>query len=466
MRQNSMRYHLMLLCLAFSFALLGNSSGARASAVIECVHLFSSSSEESRRVDVGVAMRKETREAKGMREAKRVPKDMTNNLKAYLAQLLEQREIGDSELVRFIEGLKEGQLVNPISEREALESSASLIHRDGIQEYINQSDINGIYLNQQELLEWSEKSLKERERVRVQRKEVRKETERIYGRMEFHPVPPGSFKMGNKDGEQVLVKLTHRIEVMSKPVTQAQWAEVMEDNPSYFVEGEDSVVINLNGKSIRMQPDHPVESVTFWSAFVFANRLSEKDGFKPVYDLSGIEWKQGTRAENGTLMPKNEEETGNNILAREFYGAEGYRLPAQAEQEYILRAAGTSEGKYHFGDNEVDLEKYAWYDKNSDGQTHPVGELLPLIIDGNAFYDLHGNVWEWGQDLYKSNKPLPGGTNPLVDISSYSGRVIGGGGSWHSNANDARSAYRNGWWPNGRYYSYGYVGIRLVRTLQ
>ena len=116
--------------------------------------------------------------------------------------------------------------------------------------------------------------------------------------------------------------------------------------------------------------------------------------------MSGIEWEPGTRAKNGTLVPKNEKETRINILPREFYEAEGYRLPAEAEQEYMLRAAGTSKGKYHFGDNEADLEKYAWYGENSGGQTHPVGELLPMIIDGKAFYDLHGNVWEWGQDEY------------------------------------------------------------------
>ena len=395
-----------------------------------------------------------------MREAKRVPKDMTNNLKAYLAQLLEQREIGDPELVRFIEGLKEGQLINPISERESLESSAALIHRDGIQEYINQSQLSGIYLNQQELLEWSEKSLKERGRVQVQRKEVRKETESIYEKMEFHPVPPGSFKMGDK-GKQVLVKLTNRIEVMSKPLTQAQWAEVMDDNPSNFVEGEHSIVIDLNGKSIRMQPNHPVENMTWWSALVFANRLSEKHGFKPAYDLSGIEWKQGTRAENGTLIPKNWKETGINILAGKFYESEGYRFPTEVEQE-LLRTAGASKGEYHFGDNEADLEKYAWYDKNSGAQTHPVGELLPLIIDGKAFYDLPGNVEEFGQDIYDLDT-LPEGTNPLNTRSSNSApRRVMSGGSWHSDARDVRSTNRYGRSPNDRRKD---VGIRLVRTL-
>ena len=148
MRQNSIRHYFMLICLAFSFVLPGHLSDARASAVIKCAHLFSSSSEDSRKIDASVVTMKKTKKAS---------KDMTTNLKAYLAQLLEQQEIGGSELARFIEGLKEGQLINPISERESLESSAALIHREGIQEYINQSDISRIHLDHQELLEWSEK---------------------------------------------------------------------------------------------------------------------------------------------------------------------------------------------------------------------------------------------------------------------------------------------------------------------
>ena len=57
-----------------------------------------------------------------------------------------------------------------------------------------------------------------------------------------------------------------------------------------------------------MQPDNPVENITWWSALVFANKLSEKYGFKPAYDLSEITWKQGTRAENGTLEVESESE--------------------------------------------------------------------------------------------------------------------------------------------------------------
>ena len=91
------------------------------------------------------------------------------------------------------------------------------------------------------------------------------------------------------------VILTHPIEVQSTPVTQNQWVAIMGENPSHFSKGEDSVVLNLNGKPIELQPDHPVESVTWWSVLEFANRLSERHGLQPSYDLSGINWVPGTR---------------------------------------------------------------------------------------------------------------------------------------------------------------------------
>ena len=182
--------------------------------------------------------------------------------------------------------------------------------------------------------------------------------------------------------------------------------------------------MNVKGKSIRMNPDHPVEQISWWSALEFANRLSEKHGLKPAYDLKGVTWVQGTQAEKGTLKRKK----GEVKINRDYYQSEGYRLPTEAEQEYLLRGGGRSRGKYHFGDKEEDLKHYAWYGENSAGTTHPVGELRPLVLEGREFYDLHGNVWEWGMDRYVDT--LLGGDNPL-HTSSAPTRVVRGG-SWHS----------------------------------
>ncbi len=135
---------------------------------------------------------------------------------------------------------------------------------------------------------------------------------------------------------------------------------------------------------------------------------------------------------------------------------ENYRLPTEAEWEFACRA-GTAT-KWSFGDDVKELEKYAWYDKNSENKTHPVGEKLP---NPWVLHDMHGNVWEWCEDDWVDNyKNTP--TDGKPHISEKADRKVFRGGSWDDSANSARSAGRN--WSNPQSRS-GNVGFRLLRTL-
>jgi len=129
-----------------------------------------------------------------------------------------------------------------------------------------------------------------------------------------------------------------------------------------------------------------------------------------------------------------------------------YRLPTEAEWEYACRAKTT--GAYA-----GDLGAMAWYLKNSDLKTHPVGQKLPNEF---GLYDMHGNVEEWCEDQWhRSYVNAPTDGRVRVDISAKSsGRVIRGGCS-NSRADYCRSATRLNSSPD---FLSGSTGFRLVRA--
>lgn len=135
----------------------------------------------------------------------------------------------------------------------------------------------------------------------------------------------------------------------------------------------------------------------------------------------------------------------------------GLRLPSEAEWEYACRANTST--PYYTGDREEDLAKAGWYDGNSEGQLHPVGEKEP-----NSFglYDMHGNVLEWVEDdWHDTYKGAPDDASAWIDHPRGSARVIRGG-SWNYPAQRCRSAFRLGSRPGRRDF---FLGFRLSRSL-
>jgi formylglycine-generating enzyme required for sulfatase activity len=102
-----------------------------------------------------------------------------------------------------------------------------------------------------------------------------------------------------------------------------------------------------------------------------------------------------------------------------------YRLLTEAEWEYAARAG--SETRFSFGDDETQLDQLAWYSRNSNVKTQPVGEKRP-----NAFglHDMHGNAWEWVEDpWHDSYEGAPADGSPWVKDGLAGWRVVRGG-SW------------------------------------
>src|SRR5262249_48320217 len=71
------------------------------------------------------------------------------------------------------------------------------------------------------------------------------------------------------------------------------------------------------------------------------------------------------------------------------------RLPTEAEWEFAARAGSIT--RFYTGDSELDLDLVGWYDKNSGGKLHPVGQKRPNYF---GLYDMHGNAAEWCSDWY------------------------------------------------------------------
>ena len=121
----------------------------------------------------------------------------------------------------------------------------------------------------------------------------------------------------------------------------------------------------------------------------------------------------------------------------------GLRLPSESEWEYACRAGSYS--RYHFGGKAEELDAYAWYLSNAGEAVHPVGKKEP---NAWGFYDMHGNVREFCQDVWHDSyegAPLDGSAR--LDFSSPSSeklpiRRVVRSGSWYDSAVFCRSAKR------------------------
>jgi formylglycine-generating enzyme required for sulfatase activity len=225
--------------------------------------------------------------------------------------------------------------------------------------------------------------------------------------MEFILIPAGKFMMGSPSYEknrfddeepahEVIIQNSFYLGKYS--VTQKQWLKVMEKNPSYF-----------NGK------DLPVECISWNDVQVFIKKLNEEEG------------------------------------------TDKYRLPSESEWEYACRAGTIT--RYSFGDDESQLNDYAWYGESLDSGTHPVGQKKP---NSWGIFDMHGNVWEWCQDTYHDNyNGTPSDGSPWENgISSIR---VARGGSWSRNAVFCRSASRIDY---NTFYQRGSLGFRVVREIE
>jgi len=232
-------------------------------------------------------------------------------------------------------------------------------------------------------------------------------------------VPGGSFEMGKRagTGDERPVQLVEvpALQIGRYPVTQKQYRAVMDTSPGALADD-----------------DVPVSNVTWLEAVLFCNHLSARERLRAAYDIRGqvVRWDRG---------------------------AEGYRLPTEAEWEYGAR--GTDGRPYPWGD-EPPAHQLCWNGPGNDvgflGRVGPsrVGSH-PAGASPFGLQDMAGNVAEWCWDRY------PVSTPEEVDLTRGDERRVVRGGSF----SDVEAAWvcateRVGYHPMDRLQM---VGLRCVR---
>lgn len=235
----------------------------------------------------------------------------------------------------------------------------------------------------------------------------------------FSRLPLGHFNMGSPlteserwdDELPFHVYLTQEIEVQESEVTQLNWFTLMGNNPSRFKEKDSCPSDFIEIRGVNLCPNHPVENVSWNDAILFAEKLNQRnDGFS-------------------------------------------YGLPSEAEWEFAAR--GGVPARYHFGNDVKLLPQFAWYDRNSRSQTHPVKSKAPNRF---GLFDTIGNVWEWVSDWHGPYPSTP--QKQPIGPTEGTSRIIRGG-SFGNDGDGVRVANRG--MSNPLNKSIG-VGFRLKRT--
>ncbi|MCP4687537.1 MAG: formylglycine-generating enzyme family protein [Desulfobacterales bacterium] len=223
------------------------------------------------------------------------------------------------------------------------------------------------------------------------------------GDYELVKLPGGDFLMGSEEPEE---SPPHEVHI-----------------PAFYM-GRLLVTNEQYGRFLKENP--AMTAPLFWS----------KERFnKPGRPVVGVNWNE----------------------AKSFAQWAGLRLPSESEWEYACRADGA--GVYNLGDSEKDLDRAAWYKKNSGERTHVVGKKEP---NGFGLYDMHGNAWEWVEDDWHDTfDGAPNDQQSWCDEERAMYRVVRGGG-WDGAPRFCRSAVRGYLPADFRDY---YLGFRLCKPL-
>lgn len=265
----------------------------------------------------------------------------------------------------------------------------------------------------------------------------------------------------------------------AKPVTVREFRQFLKENKENKLETwfEQNDYAASRMKRYAPDDDCPAILVDWYMAAAYCNWLSQQDG------IPEDQWCYETNAETlprqkvsvfvSLLVPLHplaraastgyffslmDQQPQASALKKGYLSLRGYRLPTEAEMEYATRA-GTVTARY-YGETDELLPKYAWYNKNGQEKTWPVGSLKPNDL---GLFDAQGNVWTWCQDKgYPEGNKATDDTEDDFLVKSTDMRMTRGG-SYDYQPSHIRSAQRN---PSVVTNGFGDYGFRPARTLR
>ena len=269
---------------------------------------------------------------------------------------------------------------------------------------------------------------------------------------------PVEFEIGSpisEEGRGVFESLPFRkriprtFAIADKSVTLAQFKNF---NPQLLVFLPDANKESLN---------QPAIGISWYMAARYCNWLSKMEG------ISEVEWCYEDTAPKGARI------TDTKIkLKKNYLRLGGYRLPTEAEMEYVTRAKSTT--SRFFGESPELLKEYSWYSENSPtNKASPVGQLKPNDF---GFFDIQGNVHVWCSEAFRDpDKPAPKYPYPFpsppssedvedkLDVDSTIPRMQRGG-TFETIPFNMRSAFRSRLVPTNQ--DAKPLGIRVARTIK